>query len=77
MLVLLAPRCFDAYDSPFDDFCAAAGTRKRLRKIDQSAKVGLTLNNWTAQSPTEQAIEYWEFDWEYSQPLALSSWAEG
>jgi polyamine oxidase len=66
----------DKYDRSFNAFAASAGIRRTDGLIDQSAKAGLALNNWTAQSSSEKAVEWFQFDWEYGQPPDLSSWVE-
>jgi polyamine oxidase len=67
---------FTDYETSFADYIVAAGYRVSQGLIDQNVKTGLTLNNWTARTPAEKAVEWWEFDWEYGQPPAQSSWVE-
>ena len=67
---------FGAYDDSFGSYIAAAGYRQEQGLIDQNVKTGLSLNGWTAKTPAEMAVEWWEFDWEYGQPPVRSSWVE-
>ena len=67
---------FDAYDRYYDEHCAAAGHRQSFGLIDQNAKTGFSLHNWTARTPAEQAVEWWKFDWEYGQPPGVCRWVE-
>jgi polyamine oxidase len=67
---------FDDYNNAFNDYAVAAGYRASRGLIDQNVKTGMALNNWTAQTPAEDAVEWWEFDWEYGAPPVESSWIE-
>src|SRR5436190_4531684 len=67
---------FESYDTAFVEYCADAGNRESQGLIDQNAKTGLALSSWTAQTPAEQAVEWWHFDWEYGQAPEASSWIE-
>jgi polyamine oxidase len=67
---------FQEYGDSFDSYIATAGCRQERGLIDQNVKTGLTLNGWSAKSPAEMAVEWWEFDWEYGQPPVASSWIE-
>lgn len=67
---------FENYEVSFTRYSAAAGYRLSKGLVDQTVKTGLTLHNWTARTPAEQAVEWWEFDWEYGQRPDLTSWVE-
>lgn len=67
---------FRKYKMSFVGSSVAAGARLSSGLMDQTMKVGLALNNWTALTPLEQAIEWWGFDWGYGQPPDLSNWIE-
>lgn len=74
--ILNVTAVFAEYDDAFGTYIAAAGVRQELGLIDQNVKTGLALNGWTAKTPAQMAVEWWEFDWEYGQPPTTSSWVE-
>jgi polyamine oxidase len=64
----------DEFDEPYATMEQAAGTILVENLQDKSVRTGLSLANWKPKKDMQrQAVEWWEFDWEYSYSPDLSS----
>lgn len=59
---------FDTFDKAFVDVTVRAGVRVSRRQVDLSARSAYGLGGANPRTPHEKAIEYFLWDWEYSQP---------
>ncbi|KZT60493.1 amine oxidase [Calocera cornea HHB12733] len=75
----------DSYSDAFDAYLASAGERQARGWHDMTARTGLRLGGWTEDVGTgvdetgayvQQAVEYWNFDMEYSMSPEESSWVQ-
>jgi len=58
---------FDALDKAFVDLTVKAGARASQRQVDLSARAAYGLLGANPKTPHEKAVEYFLWDWEYSQ----------
>lgn len=59
---------FGALDQAFVDLTARAGVRVTRGQVDLSARSAYGLAGANPKTSHEKAIEYFLWDWEYSQP---------
>jgi polyamine oxidase len=58
---------FDTLDHAFVDVTVRAGVRVGRRQVDLSARAAYGLVGANPKTPHEKAVEYFLWDWEYSQ----------
>lgn len=58
---------FDAFNEDFVDVTVRAGVRVSRGEVDLSARSAYGLVGANPKTPHEEAIEYFLWDWEYSQ----------
>lgn len=64
---------FDALDQAFVDLTVRAGARVSQRQVDLSARSAYGLIGANPKTPHEKAVEYFLWDWEYSQSPEVRS----
>lgn len=64
----------DDFEDPYATLEQAAGAILTENLQDKSVRTGLSLANWKPKKDMQrQAVEWWEFDWEYSYSPDQSS----
>lgn len=58
----------DYENGPYSEIEYGAGIILTENLLDQSFRAASSLAGWKPQTPEEQAVEWWEIDWEYSYP---------
>lgn len=47
--------------------------RKSKRQVDLSSRLALNLLGWKPDTPLKAAVEYFNIDWEFSEPAEMCS----
>lgn len=68
----------DEYENAYSTVASDAGTLLTQTHQDRTMRAGLSIADWKPKNNMQkQAVEWWEFDWEYTYPPDQSSqtWA--
>ena len=65
---------FNASEDAYEALTVAAGARVDQQLVDGTARTGYYLIGSKSRTPHAMASEYYQFDWEYAETPAESSW---
>ncbi|KAI7853467.1 amine oxidase [Circinella umbellata] len=64
---------YNTFGEAYDRMSELALKRLQNGQVDISSRVGLDLAGWYPMTPLDEAIEYYNFDWEYGENPEVSS----